>query len=347
MAKKLDLTSRVRQGMAVERQSAVARLEEKDVAATAHREASGLVGVTGGSADNAATGRRLKVRLADVTSNPYNPRTFYNPESIDSLRKSFDEQGQLEPIKVTKLARFPGKYVIIDGERRVRAAKSRDDDYIDAEFVDEELETKALYLRAYRANKERDEQTVFDDSVAWKKLLDEGVYQDYRELAIAVGEAPGQVNKVIHLTSLPVSFIEKMAHQSKTIGLAHAYNLKLIFDRAGQRVAEHWLNEVVEGRASVRKLEQISSADAPTRRPGSRRTHYQSRVQFKRRDGVALGELKLFGDGRTELSLQGVQGDDQQRLAERMKKLIEEWSGELGDVAFPLEERTGAESEPI
>ncbi|WP_128598586.1 ParB/RepB/Spo0J family partition protein [Paraburkholderia kirstenboschensis] len=343
MTKKLDLTSRVRQGMAVERKSAVARLEEKDVAATAHREASGLVGANGHPVA-AVTGSRLKVRLTDVASNPYNPRAFYNPETIDTLRKSFDEQGQLEPIKVTKLGRFPDKYVIIDGERRVRAAKSRGDDYIDAEFVDEELETKALYLRAYRANKERDEQTVFDDSVAWK-LLDEGVYQDYRELAIAVGEAPAQVNKIIHLTSLPVSFIEKMAHHSKAIGLAHAYNLKLIFDRAGQRVAEHWLNEVVEGRASVRKLEQVSSADAPTRRPGSRRTHYQSRVQFKRRDGVSLGELKLFGDGRTELSLQGVQGDDQQRLAERMKKLIEEWSSELSDAALTLEERTGTESE--
>jgi ParB family chromosome partitioning protein len=347
MAKKLDLTSRVRQGMAVERQSAVARLEENDVAATAHREASAVVGDASRLALAAVPGTRTKVRVEDTISNPYNPRAFYNADTIETLRKSFDEQGQLEPIKVTRLAQYPDKYVIIDGERRIRAAKSRNDEYIDAELVQEELETKALYLRAYRANKERDEQTVFDDSVAWKKLLDEGVYHDYRELAIAVGEPPAQVNKVLHLTSLPVSFVERMAHHAKSIGLAHAYNLKLIFDRAGPRVAEHWLNELVEGRASVRKLEQVASADAPTRRPGSRRTHYQSRVQFKRPDGLALGELKLFGDGRTELSLQGVQGDAQQRLAERMKKLIEDWSHELGDAAVPLEERAGAEPEEV
>jgi ParB family transcriptional regulator, chromosome partitioning protein len=333
MAKKLDLTSRVRHGMAVERQSAVARLEEKNVAATAHREAVEVIRETVPNPAAVLSGMRVKIRVDDTVSNPYNPRSFYNAETIEALSRSFEEQGQLEPIKVTRLPRYPDKYVIIDGERRVRAAKSRNDEHIDAEVVVEELETKALYLRAYRANKERDEQTVFDDAMAWKKLLDEGVYRDYRELAVAVGEAPPQVNKVILLTSLPISLIEKMAHHAKAVGLAHAYNLKLIYDRAGHRVAEHWLNEIVEGRASVRKLEQVASADAPTRRSGSRRTHYQSRVQFKRPDGIALGELKLFGDGRTELSLQGVRGEAQQLLAERMKDLIEEWSSELGDAA--------------
>jgi ParB family transcriptional regulator, chromosome partitioning protein len=60
-----------------------------------------------------------------------------------------------------------------------------------------------------------------------------------------------------------------------------------------------------------------------------------------------LGELKLFGDGRTELSLQGVRGEAQQLLAERMKNLIEEWSNELADAAGSLQEQAGAESERV
>src|ERR1700754_4273327 len=162
MAKKLDLTSRVRHGMAVERQSAVARLEEKNVAATAHREAVEVIRETVPNPAAVLSGMRVKIRVDDTVSNPYNPRSFYNAETIEALSRSFEEQGQLEPIKVTRLPRYPDKYVIIDGERRVRAAKSRNDEHIDAEVVVEELETKALYLRAYRANKERDEQTVFD-----------------------------------------------------------------------------------------------------------------------------------------------------------------------------------------
>ncbi|SAK60226.1 parB-like partition protein [Caballeronia hypogeia] len=327
MAKQLNLTSRVRAGMAVERESAEARLAKNDVAETARREAVNVIGKA--SEPIVRPSGRFKIKISEAVSNPYNPRSFYNAETIEGLARSFEQEGQLEPIKVTRLPEFPGKFVIIDGERRLRAGKSRGDEFIDAEICEETLEKQTLYLRAYRANKERDEQTVFDDAVAWKRLLEEGIYREYSELAAAVGEAPSHVNKVILLNSLPTSFLTQMARFPKSVGLAHAYNLKLILERAGQPVAEHWLHEILEGRASVRRLEQVAAADAPTKRGGPRRTHYQSRVQFKRGDGVALGEMKLFGDGRTELSLVGVQGEAQQRLAERMKELIEVWSQEL------------------
>ncbi|SAK98648.1 parB-like partition protein [Caballeronia temeraria] len=327
---KLNLTSRVRAGMALERQSAEARLQKNAVAETALREAATVVGVRPVHGDDVATMvPRQRIKIADTVSNPYNPRTFYSAETIDGLARSLEEDGQLEPIKVTRLSEYPGKWVIIDGERRLRAAKSRGAEFIDAELHEERLENKALYLRAYRANKERDAQTVFDDAIAWNRLLEKGIYRDYSELAAAVNEAPTHVNKVILLNSLPPSFLSRMAQSADTVGLAHAYNLKLILERGGLAVAEHWLQEILEGRASVRRLEQAASADAPTRRGGSRRVHYQSRVQFKRRDGGSLGELKLFADGRTELSLQGVDGESQQMLAERMKALIESWTREL------------------
>lgn len=328
---RLDLTSRVRQGMAVERQSADERLTQNNVVETAHREAARVTGaaLAAPSMETPAGKGRFRIRIVDLVSNPYNPRTFYNPQTIDSLAKSFNDEGQLVAIKVTELPEYPDKRVIVDGERRVRAAKSRGDEYIDAELSEESLGAKDLYLRAYRANKERDEQTVFDDAVAWKKLLDEGIYIDYNELAASVGESVNQVTKITLLTELPQLFFNKLAQSARPLGLSHAYNLKLIYERAGEQVAEHWLQEIVEGRASVRRLEQAASAEATVKRPGSRRPHYQSRVQFKTPTGTDLGELKLFGDGRTELSLKGVQGAAQHKLADRVKALVEEWSLEI------------------
>lgn len=333
MAKaRLDLTSRVRQGMAVERQSADERLTQNNVVETAQREAARVTGAASPFAPLISPGQgRFRIRLADLVSNPYNPRTFYNPQTIDSLAKSFGDEGQIEAIKVTELPEYPNKRVIVDGERRVRAAKALGNEYIDAELSQEPLGAKDLYLRAYRANKERDEQTVFDDAVAWKKLLDAAIYVDYNELAAAVGESVTQVTKITLLTELPQRFFNKLAQAAKPLGLSHAYNLKLIYERAGEQVAEHWLQEIVEGRASVRRLEQAASAEAPIKRPGSRRPHYQSRVQFKTPMGVDLGELKLFGDGRTELSLKGVQGPAQHRLADRVKALVEEWSLDIDE----------------
>lgn len=327
MATKLNFTSKVRAGMAAERVSAGERLAESDVVGQAQRDAATAV-ATEATIESIAPQRVRKILLDDIVSNPYNPRAFYSAETIDELANSFAQQGQITPIQVTRLREFPDKYVVVDGERRVRAAKSRGDQYIDADLKDG-LDNQKLYLRAYHANKEREEQTVFDDALAWKKLLDDRVYIDQVELGVAVGQDPKYISKVVSLTSLPPFLLQRMAQFSKTIGLGHAYNLKLIFDRAGLQVAEHWLQQVADGKASVRKLEAAASAEAGPRSTGPRRTHYQSRVQFSRRDGVALGELKLFGDGRAELSLKGISPADQQRLAERVKNVVEQWAAEI------------------
>ncbi|WP_243842464.1 ParB/RepB/Spo0J family partition protein [Paraburkholderia caballeronis] len=327
MATKLNFTSKVRAGMAVERVSAGERLAESDVVGQALRDAAPVV-VTDASVESIAPQRVRKIPIGDVVSNPYNPRAFYSAETIDELANSFAQQGQITPIQVTRLPEFPDKYVIVDGERRVRAAKSRGDKFIDADLKDG-LDNQKLYLRAYHANKEREEQTVFDDALAWKKLLDDRVYVDQVELGVAVGQDPKHISKVISLTSLPPFLLQRMAQFSKAVGLGHAYNIKLILDRAGIKVAEHWLQQVIDGKASVRKLEAAASAEAGARSVGPRRTHYQSRVQFNRPDGVALGELKLFGDGRAELSLKGISPADQQKLAERVKTVIDQWATEL------------------
>jgi len=327
MAAKLNFTSKVRAGMAVERVSAGERLAEADVVSIAQRDAVVVSQPEEGSAQPGLHAV-AQILVDDVVSNPYNPRAFYSAETIDELADSFGKQGQITPILVTQLAEFPGKYVIVDGERRIRAARSRGDKTIEADVRDG-LDNQNLYLRAYHANKEREEQTVFDDALAWKKLLDDGIYVDQVELGVAVAEDPKHISKVISLTSLPPFLLQRMAQNKKDVGLGHAYNIKLIFDRAGANVAEHWLQQVVEGKASVRKLEAAASAEAGVRRIGPRRTHYQSRVQFNRPDGVALGELKLFGDGRAELSLKGIAPADQQRLAERVKAVVEQWASEM------------------
>jgi ParB family chromosome partitioning protein len=217
MAAKLNFTSKVRAGMAAERVSAGERLAEADVVNIAQRDA-GAPNVADTPADQPAEVIEAplslhavrKISVEDVVSNPYNPRAFYSAETIDELAESFATQGQITPILVTRLAAFPGQYVIVDGERRIRAARSRGDKFIDAD-VREGLDNQNLYLRAYHANKEREEQTVFDDALAWKKLLDDRVYVDQIELGVAVGEDPKHISKVIALTSLPPYLLQRMA----------------------------------------------------------------------------------------------------------------------------------------
>ncbi|WP_175907489.1 ParB/RepB/Spo0J family partition protein [Burkholderia seminalis] len=332
---KLDLTSRVRAGMDEQTKSATARLEAAHVVETAHREvahalpddvAARIPGAVSRDGTIASERRPVKIRVADTIPNPYNPRVFYDESSIDDLADSFESQGQLEAIKVTRLAEHPGKWVIIDGGRRTRAATRRNDEFIDAEVIEDQLEAKSLYLRAYHANKDRDEQTDFDDAYAWQKLLSDGVYRDQNELATAVGKDPKHVSKVLQLTTLPTPLLEAMAKRADVVKLSHAYNIKLIFDRAGDSVATRWLREVIEGKVSVRKLEQVASEMGREKSARRSKVHYQSKFPFQLRDGSEIGVLKQFADGRTELSLKGVTGPGQADLYEKLKAVVLEWA---------------------
>ncbi|MDF0506773.1 ParB/RepB/Spo0J family partition protein [Burkholderia cenocepacia] len=332
---KLDLTSRVRAGMDEQTKSATARLEAAQVVETAHREvahvlpndvAERIPGAVSREGTIASERRPVKIRIADTIPNPYNPRVFYDESSIDDLADSFGSQGQLEAIKVTRLAEHPGKWVIIDGGRRTRAAMRRNDEFIDAEVIEDRLEAKSLYLRAYHANKDRDEQTDFDDAYAWQKLLADGVYRDQNELATAVGKDPKHVSKVLQLTTLPTTLLETMAKRADVVKLSHAYNIKLIFDRAGENVASSWLRDVIEGKVSVRKLEQVASEVGREKSARKSKVHYQSKFPFQLRDGSEIGVLKQFADGRTELSLKGVTGPGQADLYEKLKAVVLEWA---------------------
>ncbi|RQQ48383.1 ParB/RepB/Spo0J family partition protein [Burkholderia stagnalis] len=333
--RKLDLTSRVRVGMAAQKEAAGERLSSANVVEIAHREAALVLTENVASQFSPAAAddgtvksdrRAIKIRVSDTIANPYNPRVFYDEKTIEALADSLGSQGQLEAIKVTRLPQYPDKWVIIDGGRRVRAATRRHEEFIDAEVIDDVLEASGLYLRAYHANKDRDEQTDFDDAYAWKKLLDDKVYRDQNELAVAVGRDPKHVSKVLQLTTMPARLLEGMAKQAQVVKLSHAYNLKLIFDRAGEAVATRWLQEVIEGKVSVRRLEQIASEEAGTKSPRRSKVHYQSKFPFSLEDGTEIGILKQFPDGRTELTLKGITGAAQADLADKIKALVLDWT---------------------
>lgn len=261
----------------------------------------------------------VKVLLDGLISNPFNPRTFYLEEGIRELGQTLESDGQIEPIKVTYLDgdSFP---TIIDGERRVRAARIRGFTELDAEIL-ANVSRVQLYERAYRANKERAPQTVLDDAVAWPLLIERGVYKDQSDLAATLGYKQAYVTKVCNLSKLPMEILGRMAEAE--IGLAMAYNLKLIHDRKGPLATEKALQRVIAGEITVRKIEQIvREADSGTVR--SKRRHYESRVDFTSADGVNHGQLKRFDDGRLGLQLTGIVGDDQDALVQRISAAINE-----------------------
>ncbi|MEK6354352.1 MAG: ParB/RepB/Spo0J family partition protein [Burkholderia cenocepacia] len=267
-----------------------------------------------------------KVLVKDCIPNPFNPRVFYSESSLHELALTLKREGQIEPIKVTRLPEFPGKLVVIDGQRRLRATSINGDETINATFRTDHT-PEQLYTIAYRANHDHERQTIFDDAIAWKRLLDEKVFSDQNTLAEKIGKDKASISKTLSLNALPNTLLERMASANDVVGLQAAYFLKLIFERLGEATADRLLTAVIDRKKSVRDLENFLRAQSDgTKKAG--RTRYSVRHDFAL-ESRAIGQLKTYPDGRLDLQLKGVDASHQEALADKLKTIIDAYVEEL------------------
>ncbi|MBC9968316.1 ParB/RepB/Spo0J family partition protein [Ralstonia insidiosa] len=328
---KLTLASGLIKGFKNEQQAIQTREREQEPppASPQEQESQPVTETTANTVEPAAgptasaVGGRKSIAIADCVSNPYNPRVFYPEAKIQELALTLQREGQIEAIKFTRLPQFPGKYVIIDGERRLRAKRSLGETHIDAEERHDVLPID-LYTTAYRANNDHERQSIFDDAIAWQQLIEQQVVADQNSLAEKVTKDKAYVSKVLSLNALPRAILERMAESADRVGLQAAYCLKLIFDRVGEEGADRHLTAVIEGKRTVRELELIlRNLQGPGATAKRSRTRYHQLFDFKA-DGVQRGQLKTFPDGRISLELKEIPADKQEALAEKLKALVDQ-----------------------
>ncbi|AOJ26960.1 ParB/RepB/Spo0J family partition protein [Burkholderia seminalis] len=327
----LHLAAGLLRGLAQENAALETRLPEP--AAVANVAAEATPAGTPPAVTPAGTpdlGAPQKVLVKDCIPNPFNPRVFYSESSLHELALTLKREGQIEPIKVTRLPEFPGKLVVIDGQRRLRATSINGDETINATFRTDHT-PEQLYTIAYRANHDHERQTIFDDAVAWKRLLDEKVFSDQNTLAEKIGKDKASISKTLSLNALPNTLLERMAGANDVVGLQAAYFLKLIFERLGEPTADRLLTAVIDRKKSVRDLENFLRAQSDGNKKTGR-TRYSVRHDFTL-ESRAIGQLKTYPDGRLDLQLKGVDASHQEALADQLKIVIDAYVAELATAA--------------
>ncbi|KVF23497.1 ParB/RepB/Spo0J family partition protein [Burkholderia cepacia] len=323
----LHLAAGLLRGLAQENAALETRLPEPAAAPnTIGESAPASAPAAAAPAGTADLGAPQKVLVKDCIPNPFNPRVFYSESSLHELALTLKREGQIEPIKVTRLPEFPGKLVVIDGQRRLRATSINGDETINATFRTDHT-PEQLYTIAYRANHDHERQTIFDDAVAWKRLLDEKVFSDQNTLAEKIGKDKASISKTLSLNALPNTLLERMASANDVVGLQAAYFLKLIFERLGEPTADRLLTAVIDRKKSVRDLENFLRTQSDGSKKAGR-TRYSVRHDFAL-ESQAIGQLKTYPDGRLDLQLKGVDASHQEALADKLKTVIDAYVAEL------------------
>ena len=159
----------------------------------------------------------MEVPVNAVAPNPKQPRTRFDDETIAALAASIREVGILQPLVVRRAG--DGRYELIAGERRLRAAKAAG--LASVPIVLRDSEDSELLREALIENIHREDLNPIEQAEAFKALLGElGLKQE--ELADRVGVSRSHIANTIRLLALPLDVQQFLADDKITAGHARA-----------------------------------------------------------------------------------------------------------------------------
>lgn len=189
----------------------------------------------------------VEIEIADIRSNPYQPRTHFDEEALKELAESIKEHGLLEPIIVKKSIKG---YELVAGERRTKASKLAGLKTIPAIIKDfNDLQMMELALIE---NIQREDLSAIEEANAYKKFIDNMGYTQ-EELANRFNKSRTYITNLLGLLKLPVS-VQNMVMDG-SITSSHARVLSKMEDENEIiKLAEKIKNESL----TVRDIEDIS-----------------------------------------------------------------------------------------
>jgi ParB family chromosome partitioning protein len=133
-----------------------------------------------------------------IEPNPNQPRVHFDEESLSDLAKSIKEIGILQPLLVRELS--PGKYQLIAGERRWRAAQRAK--LANVPVVVREINQLESVEQALVENLHRQDLTALEEASAYQQLA-EDFSLTHEQVAKRVGKSRAAITNALRLLSLP------------------------------------------------------------------------------------------------------------------------------------------------
>ncbi|BCQ29983.1 MULTISPECIES: ParB/RepB/Spo0J family partition protein [Caballeronia] len=279
-------------------------------------------------ANNYSPGSVIVVQLSSVKASPFNPRHFYRKDSISQLALNLSTQPQQQAILVTPDFEKLGTYFVHDGGRRVRALRELQKTDVKAIVVDVP-QGRESYKLGYDLNTQQETQTVFDNAVVWKRMIDNGEYETQQALADDLGIERTSVSATLAIGDLPEEMIERMLDRVDLFGMNTAYAVSKYFRARGVTAANRLITRIIDEQLSVRQVKEIvSNSEAGSRLPS--RKKYLNLVDFKL-GGTHVGAMKTYGDDQLSITLKNLPRELRDVLQSRFHDIVKEESQKVED----------------
>ena len=186
------------------------------------------------------------VKLEELQPGKYQPRTRMDQASLEELARSLKAQGVMQPILARTLGK--GRYEIIAGERRWRAAKIAG--LREIPVLIREVPDSAALAMALIENIQRENLNPLEQASGIQRLINE-FKMTHQEAAEAVGRSRAATTNQLRLLNLPQS-VQALLYDGK-IDMGHARALLALEGRRQEGMAKR----VAERGLSVRETEKL------------------------------------------------------------------------------------------
>ncbi len=263
-----------------------------------------------------------KILTSKVRPNPFQPRTDFDKESLDELKKSILENGLIQPVTVRRVE--DGFFELITGERRLRAFNEIGYREIPAYIIKVDSKEAMLALSLIE-NIQREKLNPIEVAHAYKRLITEcNLTQE--DVAEKVGKDRTTITNSIRLLKLPTEIQQSLIRDEISVGHARAL---INLDSYEQKI--EILKQIISKGLTVRKVESIvkklNRDKAPTkkRKPG----------QSKDIDSIHIAALedkmrRIFGtkvickqknNGSGSIVIEFYSNDELERLIELVESI--------------------------
>jgi ParB family chromosome partitioning protein len=262
------------------------------------RGLAALLGDAAGASDRntsvTAEGEGIRILPIDVLeAGPYQPRQQIDPGSLDELVASIRARGILQPLLARPHPLEPGRYQIVAGERRWRAAQSaglREIPVLVRPLTDPEAMAAALV-----ENLQRKDLNPIEEAEGYRRLLDEFAMTQ-EMLGEAVGKSRSHIANTLRLLNLP----ERVQIEVRRGGLSAGHARALLAHKDPEKAA---LQVIARG-LNVRQTEALAGRgnDEVPQRHGNGRHKDPDTAILERTLTARLGlrvEIMTRGTGGT------------------------------------------------
>lgn len=250
------------------------------------------------------------LNLDDIRPSRYQPRERFPESKLEELIASMKEKGVIQPILVRPTG--DGKYELIAGERRLRAAKALNMQQIPG-LIKEVSDLDALELSLIE-NIQREELNAIEEAHAFRRLCDEFNFTHER-IGQAIGKDRSTIANIMRLLLLPEKIQSYVANN--TISMGHA---RAVLSLQGEKAQIRFCDRIIKRGLSVRQTESLVKKLARPIRRAVAKNHHLSSIEEELQYLLGTRVKIIYGKKRGKIEIQYYSSDDLERILKILRK---------------------------